>query len=207
MNIWELVSWGLWLASAAGVGSFLYGVALRVLGREEGPKFVMGGIASLLVAAFGWGLVWAIYEGAVPPIPYGWVFYAVAGVLLVSAGVYLAVGRMTEGAWSLIGALLVVGVGFFAASLASGVEIGPSGTVSVAVVASTTMLKSGEELTLTVIPAGVDPPYTVTVDWGDGSTSTGSTGTNTTFTKRYSIPEDRPADSFTIRVDVRDDKG
>jgi len=143
----------------------------------------------------------------VPPVPFGWVFYAIAGVLLVSAAVYLALGRMAEGSWSLIGALLIVGIGFFAASLASGVEIGPGGTVSVTVVASTTMLKNNEELKLTVIPAGGDPPYTITVNWGDNTTSTGSTSTNITFTKRYSIPGDKPADSYTIRVDVVDSKG
>jgi len=207
VDVWQLVSYGLWIGFAAGLGAFIYGVVLRVLGREDYSKFIAGGLASMLIVSFGWGLIQALYGGAVPPVPFGWVFYAIAGVLLVSAAVYLALGRMAEGSWSLIGALLIVGIGFFAASLASGVEIGPGGTVSVTVVASTTMLKNNEELKLTVIPAGGDPPYTITVNWGDNTTSTGSTSTNITFTKRYSIPGDKPADSFTIRVDVVDSKG
>jgi len=208
VDVWQLVSYGLWIGFAAGLGSFIYGVLLRVLGREDYSKFIAGGLASMLIVSFGWGLIQALYGGAVPPVPFGWVFYAIAGVLLVSAAVYLALGRMAEGSWSLIGALLIVGIGFFAASLASGVEIGPGGTVSVTVVASTTMLKNNEELKLTVIPAGGDPPYTITVNWGDNSDpSRDSTSTSITFTKKYTLPGNEPAGSYTIRVDVADAKG
>ncbi|MEM0460465.1 MAG: PKD domain-containing protein [Thermofilaceae archaeon] len=207
VDVWQLVSYGLWIAFACGLGSFIYGVVLRVLGREDYSRYIAGGLASILIVAFGWGLVQALYGGATPPLPYGWVFYAISGALLVSAAVYLALGRMAEGAWSLVGALLVVGIGFFAASLATGVEIGPGGTVSVTVVASTTMLKNNEELKLTVIPAGGEPPYTVTVNWGDNTTSQETTYTNITFTKKYALPGDEPAGSYTIRVDVADAKG
>ncbi|MEM4538293.1 MAG: hypothetical protein QXP68_06100, partial [Thermosphaera sp.] len=207
VDVWQLVSYGLWIGFTAGLGSFIYGVILRVMGREDYSRYIAGGLASILIVAFGWGLVQALYGGATPPLPYGWVFYAIAGALLVSAAVYLALGRMAEGAWSLVGAMLVVGIGFFAASLATGVEIGPGGTVSVTVVASTTMLKNNEELKLTVIPAGGDPPYTVTVNWGDNTTSQETTYTNITFTKKYALPGDKPADSYTIRVDVVDAKG
>lgn len=208
VDVWQLVSYGLWIGFAAGLGSFIYGVLLRVLGREDYSKFIAGGLASMLIVSFGWGLVWALYGGATPPIPYGWVFYAVAGILLVSSAMYMAMGRMAEGSWSLVGAMLVVGIGFFAASLATGVEIGPGGTVSVTVVASTTMLKNNEELKLTVIPAGGDPPYTITVNWGDNSDpSRDSTSTSITFTKKYTLPWNEPAGSYTIRVDVADAKG
>lgn len=208
VDVWQLVSYGLWIGFAAGLGSFIYGVLLRVLGREDYSKFIAGGLASMLIVSFGWGLVWALYGGATPPIPYGWVFYAVAGILLVSSAMYMAMGRMAEGSWSLVGAMLVVGIGFFAASLATGVEIGPGGTVSVTVVASTTMLKNNEELKLTVIPAGGDPPYTITVNWGDNSDpSRDSTSTSITFTKKYTLPGNEPAGSYTIRVDVADAKG
>ncbi|MEM4601581.1 MAG: hypothetical protein QW808_01630, partial [Desulfurococcaceae archaeon] len=206
-DIWELISYGLWIASACGLSSFIYGVILRALGREDYSRFIAGGLSAVLVVAFGWGLVQALYGGAEPPAPYGWVFYAIAGALLACAAVYLAIGKTHEGSQSLIGALLIVGIGFFAASLATGVEVGPSGAISVTAVPSTTMLKNNEELKIAVIPAGGDPPYYVSVDWGDGESSAGSTSANISFTKRYDLPEEKPADSFTIKVDVADVKG
>ncbi|MEM1842228.1 MAG: PKD domain-containing protein [Ignisphaera sp.] len=207
MDIWMLISWGLWIAFAFGLGSFIYGIILKILGKE-GDRFVLGGFSAILLVVFGWGLIYTLYGGVTPPLPYGWMLYAIAGVMLVSAAVYLALGRMTEGGWSLVGALLVVGIGLFAASIATGVEIGPGGTVSVTVVASTTMLKNNEELKLTVIPAGGEPPYTVTVDWGDDSRpSQDSTSTSITFTKKYTLPRNEPAGSYTIKVDVVDARG
>ncbi|MEM4452172.1 MAG: hypothetical protein QW182_03070 [Thermosphaera sp.] len=206
MDIWMLISWGLWIAFACGFGAFIYGVILRILGRDEYGRFIVGGLASMLIVSFGWGLVWALYGGATPPVQYGWVFYAVAGILLVSSAMYMAMGRMAEGSWSLVGAMLVIGIGFFAASLASGVEIGPGGTVSVTVVASTTMLKNNEELKLTVIPTGGESPYIVWVHWGDNRSESRVTYTNTTFIRRYNIGN-KVAESYTIRVDVIDAKG
>ncbi|MEM1679578.1 MAG: hypothetical protein QXY26_08460 [Ignisphaera sp.] len=206
MDIWMLISWGLWIALVCGFGAFIYGVILRILGRDEYGRFIVGGLASMLIVSFGWGLVWALYGGATPPVQYGWVFYAVAGILLVSSAMYMAMGRMAEGSWSLVGAMLVVGIGFFAASLASGVEIGPGGTVSVTVVASTTMLKNNEELKLTVIPTGGESPYIVWVHWGDNRSESRVTYTNTTFIRRYNIGN-KVAESYTIRVDVIDAKG
>lgn len=38
-----LISRGLWPGFAAGVGAFLHGVALRVLDKEEGARYAMGG--------------------------------------------------------------------------------------------------------------------------------------------------------------------
>ena len=111
VSAWDLVSWGLWIGWAFAVGFFIYGVILRTLGREGYEKYVAGSIASIMVLAFGWGLVQALYGGATPPLPYGWIFYAISGALLVSSSIYLAAGR-AEGVSQLLAALLVVGLGF-----------------------------------------------------------------------------------------------
>lgn len=205
-SVWQLVSYGLWIAFAAGLGAFIYGVVLRVLCREDYLKYVSGGVAAVLIAAFGWSLIQALYGGATPPVPYGWVFYAVAGVLLVTSAIYLALGR-AEGYWSLVGALLVVGLGFFAASLATGIDIGVGGSISIALSPSTTLLKSGEELELTIMPQGGSPPYTSTVDWGDGGIDTAVIYSDAVLVHKYSVPSNRAADSFTIRVNAVDSQG
>jgi hypothetical protein len=206
VSVWDLVSWGLWIGWATAIGSFIYGAILRTLGREGYERLLAGSLAGILVLAFGWGLVQAIYGGAVPGVPYGWVFYAVSGVLLVSSAIYLAMGR-AEGVSQLLAALLVVGLGFFAASLSSGVSTGPGGTVSVTVAPSSVTIKSGEELRLTVIPSGGSPPYSVTIDWGDGSSSSGSVSGSGEWSHTYTAPDDKPAASYTIRVDVVDSEG
>ena len=179
---------------------------MRTLGREGYEKYVVGSIASIMVLAFGWGLVQALYGGATPPLPYGWIFYAISGVLLVSSAIYLAMGR-AEGVSQLLAALLVVGLGFFTASLSSGVPIGPGGTVSVSVIPSSTTVKSGEELRVIVIPSGGVSPYSVTIDWGDGNYDSGVIDVSVEWSHSYSVPRDKPANSFTIRVDVTDSEG
>jgi carbon starvation protein len=208
ISVWDLVSWGLWIAWAAAIASFIAGVVLKVLGREGYERLLAGSLASMLILAFGWGLVQALYGGVAPGLPYGWVFYAVSGILLVLSAIYLAIGR-SEGVSHLVAGLLVVGLGFFATSLATGVNIGAGGTISVTAIPSTTTLNNGGTLSLAVIPEGGDPPYTVVVSWGDGSKSTGVIGGNASisFTHSYSIPGNTPASSFSIRVDVVDSKG
>jgi len=206
VSVRDLVSWGLWIGWATAIEFFTYGVILRVLGREGYERYVASSLAAVIVLAFGWGLVQSLYGGATPPLPYGWVFYAVSGVLLVSSAIYLAMGK-AEGVSQLLAALLVVGLRFFATSLSSGVSIGPGGTVSVTAVPSSVTIRSGEELRLTVIPSGGSPPYSVTIDWGDGSTSSGSISESGEWSHTYTAPGDKPAASYTIRVDVTDSEG
>jgi len=206
VSVWDLVSWGLWIGWATAIGFFTYGVILRALGREGYERYIAGSLAAVIVLAFGWGLVQSLYGGATPPLPYGWVFYAISGALLVSSAIYLAMGR-AEGVSQLLAALLVVGLGFFAASLSSGVSTGPGGTVSVTVIPSNVTIRSGEELKLTVIPSGGNPPYSVTIDWGDGSASSGSISESGEWSHTYTAPGDKPAASYTIRVDVVDSEG
>jgi carbon starvation protein len=206
VSVWDLVSWGLWVGWGTAIGFFTYGVILRVLGREGFERYIAGSLAAIIVLAFGWGLVQSLYGGVTPPLPYGWVFYAVSGVLLVSSAIYLAMGR-AEGVSQLLAALLVVGLGFFAASLSSGVSTGPGGTVSVTVMPSSVTIRSGEELKLTIIPSGGSPPYSVTIDWGDGDSSSGSISESGEWDHTYTVPGDKPATSYTIRVDVADSEG
>jgi carbon starvation protein len=206
VDVWGLISWGLWIGWAVALGFFAYGVILRTLGREGFERYIAGSLAAIIVLAFGWGLVQSLYGGVTPPLPYGWVFYAVSGVLLVSSAIYLAMGR-AEGVSQLLAALLVVGLGFFAASLSSGVSTGPGGTVSVTVMPSSVTIRSGEELKLTIIPSGGSPPYSVTIDWGDGESSSGSMSESGEWSHVYSIPGGESAGSYTIRVDVADSEG
>jgi len=206
VDVWGLISWGLWIGWAVALGFFAYGVILRTLGREGFERYIAGSLAAIIVLAFGWGLVQSLYGGVTPPLPYGWVFYAVSGVLLVSSAIYLAMGR-AEGVSQLLAALLVVGLGFFAASLSSGVSTGPGGTVSVTVMPSSVTIRSGEELKLTIIPSGGNPPYSVTIDWGDGESSSGSMSESGEWSHVYNIPGGEPAGSYTIRVDVADSEG
>jgi len=206
VSVWDLVSWGLWVGWGTAIGFFTYGVILRVLGREGFERYIAGSLAAIIVLAFGWGLVQSLYGGVTPPLPYGWVFYAVSGVLLVSSAIYLAMGR-AEGVSQLLAALLVVGLGFFAASLSSGVSTGPGGTVSVTVMPSSVTIRSGEELKLTIIPSGGSPPYSVFIDWGDGESSSSSVSGSGEWSHVYSIPGSEPAGSYTIRVDVTDSEG
>ncbi|MGC9187469.1 MAG: hypothetical protein ACP5GN_07290 [Fervidicoccaceae archaeon] len=208
IDVWALISWGMWIAFSIASGSLIYGAISRIFGRREGGRYLAGGMVALLVIAFGWGLVQALYEGASPPLPYGWVFYAVAGVLLIGSAVYLAMGKSSEGAWSLLGALLIVGIGMFASSIASGVSFQGVGNIDVNLYLDSLYLHSGETLNLTIIPQGGSPPYSTSVDWGDGSIPTATNIYNSvTLQHTYVLGENQSGNGFTIVVSARDSSG
>jgi len=131
VEVWELVSWALWLSAVSGVGAMLAGVALSALGRaERGRQLLAGGLAAVLVSAFGWGLITSLYPTP-PTADYSWVLYALAGATVAIAGVYLALGRFEEGARGLVAGLLIVGVGALAGALATGLYQGAVGALTV----------------------------------------------------------------------------
>ncbi|MFZ8783609.1 MAG: hypothetical protein ACO2OR_06475 [Desulfurococcaceae archaeon] len=108
----------------------------------------------------------------------------------------------------MVAALLVVGLGFFAASIASGVNTGPGGQLSVSVYPSDTMIESGKQLVLRVRVDGGSPPYSVTIDWGNGGPpSSGSIQSEGKWSKTYSIPDDKATASFPVRVTAVDSEG
>ena len=150
--------------------SFLLGLILFTLNDYgRGKTLISGGLLGLLLSIFGWGLISALYPTP-PSIIYSWVLYALSGASLILSITYLSVGRFEEGARNLVGTLLIISLGFFTASVASGVELGPVGSLTVTLYPSSTYVQSGEVLTLGVSVSGTtESSLTVVIDWGDGS--------------------------------------
>lgn len=201
MDVWDLLSWGFWVSCAACLGSLLSGVAYSVLvDFGKGKKLVSGGLLGLLVSIFGWGLVNALYP-APPPIPYSWVLYALSGVVLVLSATYLSTGRFEEGAKHLVGALMIVGLGFFAASVASGVELGPTGSLTISLYTSSTYVQSGETLTLGVCVSGTaESSVTLVIDWGDGSVEQHTVAPDMTYSYNHTYVTSNPTATFPLSV-------
>jgi hypothetical protein len=55
VDVWDLVSWSLWVGWAVAIGSFAVGVIRRALGYEGYERLLAGSLAGILVLAFGWG--------------------------------------------------------------------------------------------------------------------------------------------------------
>lgn len=208
MNVWDLLSWGFWVSCAACLGSLISGVVSFVLGDfEKGKKLVSGGLLGLLVLVFGWGLVNALYP-VQPPIPYSWVLYVLSGVALVLSATYLSIGRFEEGVKHLVGALMIVGLGFFAASVASGVELGPTGSLSVGLYPSSTYVQSGETLTLGVCVSGTaESSVTLVIDWGDGSVEQHIVAPDTIYSYNHTYVASDATATFPLSVKAVDSRG
>jgi carbon starvation protein len=206
VQVWDVAGWALWLAGASGVASLLAGVALSAAGRvERGRQLVSGGLAAVLLAAFGWGLLTSLYP-AQPAAEYSWALYALAGAALGVAGVYLALGRFEEGVSSAVAALLVVGVGALAGALASGLQQGAVGALTVSLHPSTTSLQSGQELVLGVAVYGTRNPVRLNMSWGDGACTTDvvEPGKLYSYSHSYSVPGNEAARSYSILVEAVD---
>ena len=206
LQAWDAVGWVLWLAGASGVASILAGVALSAAGRvERGRQLVSGGLAAILLVAFGWGLLTSLYPTP-PAVEYSWALYALAGAALGIAGVYLALGRFEEGVSSAVAALLVVGVGALAGALASGLHQGAVGALTVDLHPSATSLQSGQELALGVAVYGTRNPVRLNVSWGDGTYTmdTVEPGRLYSYSHSYSVPGSEVARSYSILVEAVD---
>jgi len=208
MNVWDLLSWVSWVSGIVALSSFLLGVASLTLGNlERGKTLISGGLLGMLVFFFGWGLITALYP-APPPVPHPWVLYALGGLALFMAIIYLSVGRFEEGSQYLIGALLTVGLGFFAASVASGIELGPTGSLSVSLYPSSTYLQSGETLTLGVSVSGTtNSLVTIVIDWGDGTTEQHVITSDTIHTYNHTYVTSNASTTFPLSVRATDPNG
>jgi len=136
------------------------------------------GFVGLLVALLGWPLVRWIFSGYTISAPLGvpanvWsaVVYALSAMMVVASAVYIVLGRVEEGAWSFVAAILVLGLlGIGVAVLTgSGAVQAGGGTLSINVNASKTALNSGDALYLGVMVPNANNNLCVGVDWGDGS--------------------------------------
>jgi hypothetical protein len=208
MDVWDLLSWGLWVSGVISLSSFLIGVASLALGDVGRGKTLIGGsLLGMLVFFFGWGLVTALYP-VPPPIPYSWVLYVLSGIALFMAVACLSLGRLEEGSQYLVGALLTVGLGFFAASVASGVELGPAGSLSVSLYPSSTYLQSGETLTLGVCVSGTAGPLVdVSIDWGDGTTEQHVITPDTIHSYNHTYVTSNTSTTFPLSVRATDPNG
>jgi len=208
MSVWDLLSWVSWVSGVVALSSFLLGVALLTLGNlERGKTLISGGLLGMLVFFFGWGLITALYP-VPPPVPHSWVLYALSGLALFMATIYLSVGRFEEGSQYLMGALLIVGLGFFAASVASGIELGPTGSLSVSLYPSSTYLQSGETLTLGVSVSGATgSPVTIEIDWGDGVTEQHVVTPETIHTYNHTYVTSNTSTTFPLSVRATDPNG
>jgi len=208
LDQWSLISWGLWFGFAMGIGAVIAGAILRIFGRESSGAFMLGGTASVLIASFGWELVRSLYGGSSPPLQYGWIFYAVSGALVAVSSAYLALGRMDEGVKLFASALLIVGIGFFSASFASGAAFGRGGSISVECYTDSSFVNSGELFNLTVRLSGGTPPYNLEVEWGDGSTDSATAGEEPlALSHSYSLPSNESYSSFPVRINAQDSEG
>ncbi|MEM3254464.1 MAG: hypothetical protein QW765_05290 [Fervidicoccaceae archaeon] len=202
----KLIDYALWIGEALGAGSLLFGIMLGVLGKENYSRYIVFGLSSILVASFGWGVIEAIYGAPSSSSSYLWIFYVLAGIMLASSSIYIAIGRR-EGYWSLIASILFIGLGYFSFSLAGG-NIG--GAIAVEVYPSSTSLTAPDQLTfnLTIRWSGGSPPYTVSVDWGDGTFSTGVANSNEIlFSHSYpALNSTEMSRAYTVTANVSDNK-
>ena len=202
------------IAVVVSIAVVIAGIILKVRGSPRASDIMMYGFIALLIALLGWPLVRWIFSGYAISAPLGvpanvWsvVVYALSAVMVIASAVYIALGRVEEGAWSFIAALLVLGLlGFGLATLTSSGAIPSTGsTLSIYVNASKTALNSGDTLYLGVMVPNANNNLCVGVDWGDGYNEVWCSvypGKWVTLSHRYSIPGDKPAASFMVRVNA-----
>jgi carbon starvation protein len=202
------------IAVVVSIAVVIAGIILKVRGSPRASDIMMYGFIALLITLLGYPIVRWIYAGYTVSAPLGvpanvWsvVVYALSAIMVIASAIYIALGRVEEGAWSFIASILVLGLlGIGVAILTgSGAIQAGGGTLSIYVNASKTALNSGDTLYLGIMVPNANNDLCVGVDWGDGSNEVWCPvypNKWVTFSHRYSIPGDKPAASFMVRVNA-----
>jgi hypothetical protein len=167
------------LATAVSVAVIIIGVVLKAKGHPKANDLMFYGFLALLTALLGYPIVKWIYGGYTPPAPPGvpantWslLLYTLSAVMVVTSAVYIALGRVEEGAWSLVGAVAVIGLVGLGMALVSGSVAAPQGAVPIEIAVSKPIVNCGEELALRARVSGVSADaLRVEVVWNDGKVS------------------------------------
>jgi hypothetical protein len=181
---------------------------------KDVPNPLVGVVNDVVYQLFGLPVIGWIYSGCTPPAPPGmpadtWsmLLYSMSAVMVIAPAVYVAVGRVEEGAWSLVGAVAVVGLIGLGMAIASRSTLPvPQGAVPIEITLDSSVVNCNEELALRVRVGEVAGVLRVEVVWNDGKVSDAlaSPGKWTEF--RYVYNRDslgsEPAKSFTIFVNI-----
>jgi len=201
------------IAVVLSVAVIIAGVALRARGHPRANDLVLYGFMGLLISLFGYPLVVWIYGGYVPEVPgiptgtWSLLLHSISAVMVVASAIYIALGRVEEGAWSLVGAVAVIGLVGLGMALVSGSVAAPQGAVPIEIAVSKPIANCGEELALRARVSGVSADaLRVEVLWNDGKASEAlaSPGEWAEFRHVYSCDSlgGEPARSFTIFVNI-----
>jgi carbon starvation protein len=197
------------IAVAVSIAAIIIGIILRTRGDPRANNVMLYGFVGLLIALLGWPLVRWIYSGYAISAPLGvpanvWsvVVYALSAIMVVASAIYIALGRVEEGAWSFIAAVAVVGL--LGAGLTLFTQAAPAGTLRIEVVGNT-VVSSGQDLVLVVRVPDAVKPVAINVSWGDGAGETLQVepGAWARLVHRYSVG-DAPAANYTVVLLARE---
>jgi len=194
------------IAVVVSIAVVIAGIILKVRGSPRASDIMMYGFIALLIALLGWPLVRWIFSGYTISAPLGVpasvVVYALSAMMVVASAVYIALGRVEEGAWSFIAAILVLGL--LGVGLTIFTQAAPAGTLRIEVVGNT-VVSSGQDLVLAVRVPDAVKTVAINVSWGDGAGETLWVEPNawTRLAHRYSVG-DAPAANYTVVLLARE---
>jgi hypothetical protein len=197
------------IAVAVSIAVIIVGIILRTRGDPRASNLMLYGFVGLLIALLGWPLVRWIFSGYAISAPLGvsanvWsvIVYALSAIMVVASAIYIALGRVKEGAWSFIAAIAVVGL--LGVGLTLFTQAAPVGTLRIEVVGNT-VISSGQDLTLAVRAPDAVKPVAINVSWGDGAGETLQVepGAWARLVHRYSVG-DAPAANYTVVLLARE---
>jgi hypothetical protein len=197
------------IAVAVSIAVIIIGTILRTRGDPRANNVMLYGFVGLLIALLGWPLVRWIFSDYAISAPLGvpanvWsaVVYALSAIMVVASAVYIALGRVEEGAWSFIAAIVVVGL--LGVGLTLFTQAAPAGTLRIEVIGNT-VISSGQDLVLAVKVPDAVKPVAINVSWGDGAGETLWVEPNawTRLVHRYSVG-DAPAANYTVVLLARE---
>jgi hypothetical protein len=182
------------IAVAVSIAVIIIGIILRTRGDPRANNVMLYGFVGLLVALLGWPLVRWVFSGytisallGVPANVWSVVVYALSAIMVVVSAVYIALGRVEEGAWSFVAAIAVVGL--LGVGLTLFTQAAPAGTLRIEVVGNT-VISSSQDLVLVVRAPDAVKPVAINVSWGDGALKKPDPGLHTEGVRKGCKPQE-----------------
>ncbi|MEM0035692.1 MAG: PKD domain-containing protein [Desulfurococcus sp.] len=189
-----------WILWALSISVIIVSIIKHVLGHRDSGAWFLRGVAGLLLAGFSSILVNSLYNASQDVLghaSYGWILHASSLGLVLIGGLYIAMGRIGEGISSILGGILLIGVGLMGIYLGSSLHGGYGGPLYVYLYTDKQGYYVGEAVGLSVsISPGINGA-SYTVSWGDGVVEEFDGGSSLRLSHVYNS-----SGAYVIRVNV-----
>ena len=183
-----ILNWFLWAAIALGAGLVIVSLALMAVGRRDN-RLLLSGLAAIALGLTLNQIYAAVMEGISLEEPYQFITAVITATLLIMAVLYFAVGKPERGGKALLAAILTAGFFALIPALQGIFSVSAEELTGSCIILMEDLKTDSLEVTGKVKMSYGAGSYSLLIDYGDGTTETGSITAGSTYSFKHTYQE------------------